>query len=212
MIKSETKILIDKNQFEINAIQNNVRHLQPILQKVVEEARQFDVNINTEDIAGAINDPKNWIFNKITEKIETPVIAGGLKMNRQKFLETLELPDLSNFIDAVKNLIEANRNNQGKTLSFLTISDGRAEIDQAKMNDHTERNSTYAEGADEIELLEAFNAIAGSLNKFNELLENDYTHEPVSPLNLVDFILHFQKESRFKINPIKFKEIIYKKK
>lgn len=209
-MKKENRVLVSINQSNINMAAAGIRGLRAALQTVIDEARALGITLENNDMYELIRGPEKFIKEKITARIEAPVVA-GMKMNRAKFLENFELPDVSGFVKACQSYDVALKSNTGKYGSFLMINNGMAEVNQVMQEKYLTKNSIYADGEEEVNLYRSLQAVEKALNSANELIRKEFGGSIIAQDALTAFMRYDERQKMFLLNPDKFKDLAGKR-
>lgn len=169
-MKNKTSVIhFDEAQF--NGMVEKERGYQKICQQILDahkefgavfpltETHQINLLLNSQHGAAAA------YRNMIVDNIKIPEVAPGIKMKKEHFVDTLDLPSFSE----LNTICEAGRS-YGVGKSVKIVGD-RAVIDEDVLNSLRDNITVYADTKFKEDLHSAHVAAAESMNKLNSLLQ-----------------------------------------
>jgi len=185
-MKTEKKLIASAKD-QVTKRAEKTKQLLPTLQALVNEAKVIDIDMSTDDLFTVIRFPDAFIKKKRIEKIKAEKLneINGLpfKITPEKFLELTEGTDA--FPDSIKFEVAAAQLAKSKILEnvqYISIVDGEAVIDQAKVDEDIENESVYLSNPELIEIYEGYSSIINTINEVNKKLAlvTGYDGLPVS--------------------------------
>ena len=86
-----SKIVIAKKQTDIDLITNRINDLNSLLDAFAVEMKALNIDFKTEDLKRATQQTKDFILEKLGDRLtETPQLA-GLKLSKMQFYQWLIL-------------------------------------------------------------------------------------------------------------------------
>ncbi len=162
------------NSYSIQELTEKVTRVKTIIQAIVDRFSEIGVKVeNINQLAGLVDNNRRLIDANLRDLVfeqlfpETP--AG---LNRERFREIAELPDLSNFVETFEPLT-GYLGGMGiadvVNWEAYSIHEGKVEINKAEFEKLKGKFQEVAETEEEINRLKAVNAVCAALNNLVDL-------------------------------------------
>ncbi|MBL0136940.1 MAG: hypothetical protein IPP86_00230 [Bacteroidetes bacterium] len=173
MKTTNEKVLVYKNEDQINRrILSAKQGLIPI-QVFLDEAKEAGIPISTDNLSEALHDPERFAkryFESIAP--ETPALPGGFKESRRSFLDRIEWPSTSRFCHSANEGLKRTER-IAAPLDAYVISDYDVTISETWLHSVEIESSVFAVTEKEKELHEAYQGMIDSITKFNEFTRKE---------------------------------------
>lgn len=166
------KVLVNFNQEQTETFKINVSITANSLQTVLKEAERLDLEPSKALLLDLLNDHREVVKRSVLAKIGQPQTIGGFKMNTDKLLETLDLPDTSKLESAVNSANSfLQRFNLRGAIDTLFVFDG-AEVsaNEETVSANLESFKVYAVTDHEKAVANDYLAFVGAWKKIHHRL------------------------------------------
>lgn len=176
-------LMYKRDNLNESLIEKTGEQLNEVLSLLNEKELNVKKDITTlEKIARGGSDA---VKEALAEKLEKKTIL-GFSQNRKKVVETLELPDLSEFERIKQNVTALNTNER-----YLSVKGSEVVFDKHKLQKDCE---VYAETTNEKKFMEKLRKLEGTIKEIQALGVNIFESQRLSD------IVKFDNEGKFMLN------------
>lgn len=172
-MKTEKKLIASAEE-QVKARVEKVQQALPKIQALVDEAKAIEIDLKTDELHTVIRFPDAFVKKKRIEKVKAEKLnentGFSFKVTPEKFLELTEGTDT--FPDPTKFEVMAAQLFKAGTLqnihAYIAITDGKAVIDQGKVDAEIEIENVYLQNPKLIEIYEGYSSIIQTINELNK--------------------------------------------
>ena len=175
-MKKKEGVLISKNEYEIEQMQNRLEDILPVIQRACKAATAIVGELQPGDIS-RMTIGEDFLREKLANKVESPTLNGA-SISREAFEKMIDIPSSPReFLSAIDELKKCQKENFDNAqlrigiFEWFTIKDNEAVIDDRAWDRFEVSFSYYAETKRQIEYLEAVREICDAANKNSDLIE-----------------------------------------
>jgi len=178
---TEEKMLIHRYDHQIAETRQKAESALPLLQAIVDTAREAGLEINAENFYSAAMKPEKFSEKHFTALMPDQMI-GNFKMKKSGLMQAVELPDISHFVMAAKNFNE-NTKRSLTPVNLLTVEDGKAIIDEVQYQIMVESCSRYITHPKAKLVWTEYVKLFDQINAFNEVMLKECSTGGIDLLN-----------------------------
>lgn len=157
-----------------------------LLQSVIDEAKKLGLKVPADNFYNIVTKPVKWVRERFAEMIPQESV-GAFKVKREIQLDSLELPDTTEFVKACEAFLRHVRGHF-VPVNLITIDKGRASINEEAMGELTESASRYVSHPKSKEIYQSLANVVDALNKFNAIAQKECGIFGINAESFKDFV------------------------